>query len=78
VADRAVSRRIRCRKFLKIGSPWLRALELTFLRIATGYSTVPTRVLGSALVSELVQRSDLDAKQLQMLVLVRLFKHQML
>jgi acetyl-CoA acyltransferase len=43
-------------------------LRTPFLRIATGYSTVPTRVLGSHLVSELVQRSDLDAKQLQMLV----------
>ncbi|MFT6047489.1 MAG: acetyl-CoA acyltransferase, partial [Arenicella sp.] len=36
-------------------------LRTPFLRIATGYSTVPTRVLGSHLVSELVQRSDLDA-----------------
>ncbi|MFT7528113.1 MAG: acetyl-CoA acyltransferase [Arenicella sp.] len=43
-------------------------LRTPFLRIATGYSTVPTRVLSSHLVSELVQRSDLDAKQLQMLV----------
>lgn len=43
-------------------------LRTPFLRIATGYSSVPTRVLGSHLISELVQRSDLDTKQLQMLV----------
>jgi len=43
-------------------------LRTPFLRIATGYSTFPTRVLSSHLVAELVQRSDLDPKQLEMLV----------
>lgn len=43
-------------------------LRTPFLRIATDYSTVPTRVLSSHLVAELVQRSDLDPKQLDMLV----------
>ncbi|MEM7358880.1 MAG: acetyl-CoA C-acyltransferase FadI [Pseudomonadota bacterium] len=43
-------------------------LRTPFTRIATDYSTVPTRVLSSHLVAELVQRSDLDPKQLDMLV----------
>ena len=43
-------------------------LRTPFLRIASGYSKVPNRVLSAHLVSELVQRSDLDTKELQMLV----------
>jgi acetyl-CoA acyltransferase len=44
-------------------------LRTPFLKIATGYSTVPTRVLSSHLIAELVQRSDLDPQQLQLIVM---------
>ena len=43
-------------------------LRTPFLRIASGYSKVLTRELSSHLVAELVQRSELDVKELQMLV----------
>lgn len=43
-------------------------LRTPFLRIATEYSQVPTRVLGAHLVSELVQRNDLAPRQLELLV----------
>ena len=43
-------------------------LRTPFLRIAGGYSQVPARVLSAHLVAELVQRSELDTKALQMLV----------
>ena len=43
-------------------------LRTPFLRIASGYSTVPTRVLSAHLVAELVQSSNLDSNEIQMLV----------
>lgn len=43
-------------------------LRTPFLRIATGFSTVPARTLGAHLVAELVERSDLDPTLLELLV----------
>jgi len=43
-------------------------LRTPFLRIATGYSEVTTRALSSHLVAELVQRTNLNTKELEMLV----------
>lgn len=39
-----------------------------FLRIATGYSQVPARMLSAHLVAELVERSDIDRHEIQQLV----------
>jgi len=39
-----------------------------FLRIATGYSTVPARILSAHLVAELVERSNVDKTQIEQLV----------
>jgi len=43
-------------------------LRTPFQRIATGYSRVTARALSSHLVSELVERTDLDKRELQLLV----------
>ncbi|NNC98773.1 MAG: acetyl-CoA C-acyltransferase FadI [Gammaproteobacteria bacterium] len=43
-------------------------LRTPFLRIATGYRKVLARQLGAHLAAELVQRNDLDAGELQLLV----------
>lgn len=43
-------------------------LRTPFLRIASGFSKITTRALSSHLVAELVQRTDLDAKEIQLLV----------
>ena len=43
-------------------------LRTPFLRIASGYSKVLARTLSSHLVAELVERHNLDKKELQMLV----------
>ena len=43
-------------------------LRTPFLRIATGYSKVTSRVLSSHLVSELVERHNLNKKELELLV----------
>lgn len=39
-----------------------------FLRIATGYSKVPARLLSAHLVAELVERADVDRHEIQQLV----------
>lgn len=39
-----------------------------FLRIATGYSTVPARILSAHLIAELVERSDVEKSQIEQLV----------
>lgn len=39
-----------------------------FLRIATGYSTVPARILSAHLVAELVERSNIEKTQIDQLV----------
>jgi acetyl-CoA acyltransferase len=39
-----------------------------FLRIATGYSTTPARLLSAHLVAELVERADIDKKLIEKLV----------
>lgn len=39
-----------------------------FLRIASGYSTVPTRLLSAHLVAELVERLDIDKNEIDQLV----------
>lgn len=43
-------------------------LRTPFLRIASGYSKILSRTLSSHLVSELVERNNLDKKELEMLV----------
>ena len=43
-------------------------LRTPFQRIATGYSQVTARALSSHLVSELVERSDLNKKEIELLV----------
>lgn len=43
-------------------------LRTPFQRIATGFRSAQNRVLSAHLVAELVQRTNLDAKELQMLV----------
>ena len=43
-------------------------LRTPFQRIATGYSKVTARALSSHLVAELVERSDLDRREIEMLV----------
>jgi len=43
-------------------------LRTPFLKIATGYRTVPSRVLSSYLVSELVARSGVDKAEIEKLV----------
>lgn len=43
-------------------------LRTPFLRIASGYSKVLSRTLSSHLVAELVERNNLDKKELEMLV----------
>jgi len=43
-------------------------LRTPFLRIASGFSQVPARTLSAHLVAELVQRTNLDSKELQLLV----------
>jgi len=39
-----------------------------FLKIATGYSTTPARLLSAHLVAELVERADIDKKHIEKLV----------
>jgi len=39
-----------------------------FLRIATGYSTVPARLLSAHLVADLIERADIDKKLIEKLV----------
>ena len=39
-----------------------------FLKIATGYSTIPARLLSAHLVAELVERADIDKKLVEKLV----------
>ncbi len=39
-----------------------------FLRIATGYSTVPARLLSAHLVADLIERADIDKKLVEKLV----------
>jgi len=39
-----------------------------FLRIATGYSTSPARLLSAHLVAELVERADIDKSMIEKLV----------
>ena len=43
-------------------------LRTPFQRIATGFSTVPSRLLGAHLVAELIERANLDNKEIQQLV----------
>jgi len=43
-------------------------LRTPFLRIATGFSKIPSRVLGATVVAELVQRCSLDPAEIQLLV----------
>ena len=43
-------------------------LRTPFLKIATGYLTVPARVLSSHLVAELTARADVDRREIQKLV----------
>lgn len=43
-------------------------LRTPFLKIATGYRTVPSRTLSSYLVSELIARSNVDASEVEKLV----------
>ena len=44
------------------------ACRTPFLRIATGYSTVPARLLSAHLVAELVERADIEKHEIQKLV----------
>ena len=39
-----------------------------FLRIASGYSNVPSRLLAAYLVADLVERADIDKKLIDQLV----------
>ena len=43
-------------------------LRTPFLKIATGYRTVPARVLSSYLVSELVASSGIEKSEIEQLV----------
>lgn len=43
-------------------------LRTPFQKIATGYRTVPSRILSTHLVTELIARSDIDASEVEKLV----------